>query len=267
MTKDDLTPVEQVEDQVAEREPEQNTDVPAPDKDSKQDIDERPPIPRKHVTDIVRRERLDAFNKGKLAAMEELKAQAAQAAEQPAQSFQQPMHQPNSVGLGGMAAVTPEQVAKMISDATQQMHLKHQQDLLAAQQKQDAQMVVGQFNSQMSAGKLKYPDFDEKIKEVHFGNMPEIVKLAADTGKAADIMYDLAENPQKITHLMILAHTQPALAAREMQKLANSIQQNQEAAKQTQPRDHLDTITPSTVDTDSGDMSNMSVSDFRKMFI
>lgn len=230
--------------------------------------EEGAPIPRKHVTEIVRRERLDAYQKAKrdiMAEMQEQQAAQAQAAPVPP-TVQQALHQipAQNTGMGGMAQMTPETIQQMIAAEAQKLDQKRRQEDVHTQQQQMAHQVAQQFNSQMANGKAKRSDFDDKVKDLDFNGMSEIVHLAAETGIADEVMYDLADNPQKITHLMILAHTQPKLAQREMQKLAASIKANQQASQQASPRDPLTSITPSTVGTDSGDMS---VADFMKIFI
>ncbi len=220
--------------------------------------EELPPISRKHVTAIVKRERQDAYQKAKREFMAELEAQQA------AQVQPQVVAQAPGVGLGGMAHTTPEQLHQMVADAAKKLDDARRAEEQQKHQYQTAQNIAQSFNSQMAQSKLSDPDFDNKMKDLDFQSMSEIVHLATETGMAGEIMKDLSENPQKITHLMILAHSQPNLAKREMSKLAASIKSNQEAAQQASPRDPLSPITPSTVGTDSG---NMSVNDYRKMFL
>jgi hypothetical protein len=231
-------------------------------KEVKAEREEGAPIPRHLVTEIVKRERLSAIQKAKREFMQELEAQrAAEAAQAQAAPVAQ---QSGNVGLGGMPMMTPEQIQQMI--AAEAKKLDDQRRLEAEQQQhyQSAQQVAQNFNSQMAQGKAKHPDFDDKVKDLDFAGMAPIVHLAAETGIADDIMLDLVDNPQKITHLMMLAHTQPKLAQREMAKLAASIKANQQAVQQASPRDPLNQITPSTVGTGNGDMS---VADYMKIFI
>lgn len=230
-------------------------------KEVKAEREEGAPIPRHLVTEIVKRERLSAIQKAKREFMQELEAQRAAEA---AQSQAAPVSQTGNVGMGGMQAMTPELIQQMIAAEAKKLDDQRRVDAEQQQHYQTAQQVAQNFNSQMAQGKAKNPDFDEKVKDLDFGGMAPIVHLAAETGIADDIMVDLADNPQKITHLMMLAHTQPKLAQREMAKLAASIKANQQAAQQALPRDPLNQITPSTVGTGNGDMS---VADYMKIFI
>lgn len=214
-------------------------------------------IPKKHVTDIVRRERLEAYHKGRKEAMAEFEAQQVANNQQPA------AQQPAQTGLGGMQSMSPDQIQQMIAQAVGQAEEKRQKEMQQKQYEQAAYHIAQKFKSSMESGKAKYSDFDEKVKDMDFGGMSPLIALATETGIPEDIVYDLADNPQKITHLMILAHTQPALAKREMDKLAASIKTNQAAQQQASPRAPLSQIQPSTVGTDSG---QMSVTDYRKMF-
>ena len=223
------------------------------------ETEEKAPIPRHHVTDIVRRERRDAYEKGRREAMAEMQAQQTA----PVESQMAPQAPAAQASMGGMPQMSPEQIQQLIAKAVQESEAKRQQEDLDKRQSEAAYGVAQKFNASMANGKTKYPDFDEKVKDLDFQTMSPLVYLATDTGMADDIMYDLAENPHKIANLMILAHSQPAMAKREMDKLAASIRNNQDAKKQVQPKEPLSQITPSNVGTDSGEMS---VSDFRRMF-
>lgn len=203
-------------------------------------------IPRHHVTDIVKRERLEAYHKGKKDALAEMKT-----------------HEPANVGLGGMQEANPQQIQQLIAKALEDAEAKRVQEAQMKQQQDLVNHVASQFNAQMVNGRVKHNDFDEKVKELDFANMPQLVHMATDTGMADEIMYDLANNPQKITHLTILAHTQPKLAKLEMQKLAASIKANDIAKQQASPKEPLSQVTPSPVGTDSG---QLNVRDFQKMF-
>lgn len=215
-------------------------------------------VPKKYVSDIVKRERLEAYHKGKKDAAAELQ----QDRDVVRQGMAPQQAQANS-GIGGMPQLNEQQIQQMIASAAQQLEEKRHKELQDEQQTQAAYQVAQRFNSAMSQGKQKYSDFDEKVKDLDFSQMSPIVHLATETGIPEDIMYDLADNPQKITHLMILAHTQPALAKREMDKLAASIKMNDAAKKQSLPNAPLSQITPSKAVNDSGEMS---VKDYQKMF-
>jgi len=58
---------------------------------------------------------------------------------------------------------------------------------------------------------------------------PQVTILAAQMDNLPDIMYELAGNPSKLTHLHVLALTNPPLARKEMTKLSQSIKQNSDA--------------------------------------
>lgn len=229
--------------------------------------EEAAPIPRKYVTEIVRRERADAYQKGRKEAMAELQAQVPQMDQQPQPAAQQPAMAPQQMtGLGGMPNVSQEQIGKMIADAFEKGEKKRQEEALQKQYADNAYQMAQKFNASMANGKSKYPDFDEKVKDLDYQGMAPVVHLATETGIPEDVMYDLANNPQKITHLMILAHTQPNLAKREMDRLAASIRANQSAQQAVQePNSPLSRITPSTtVGKDSG---QMSVKDYQRALL
>jgi hypothetical protein len=199
-----------------------------------QGVPEEKVLKQSEVNELVGRIKHEAYTKG----MRDAAAQTQQVA-QPVQS------------MGGMPQITEDHVRQMIADESQK------QAHMAA-----VQHTLSNFASQMGAGKGKYSDFDETVANLgDFKSIPHVVQLAAETGIAGDVMYELGRNPGKVASLTTLAYINPHLAKVEMKKLADSIMKNAEASKSPNVEEPLSQIKPSTVGTDNG--SN-TVTDLRK---
>ena len=91
---------------------------------------------------------------------------------------------------------------------------------------------------------------------------PQIVYLVADKENTADIMYELAKNPQKLAVVNMWAEKDPERAAAELDKLSESISQNESAAQEYQPTNPpISQIKQSNVGMNNG---KMSLEDFKK---
>lgn len=162
-----------------------------------------------------------------------------------------PVQPQSNTGMGGMPQLTEEQVRQMIADESSR---KVQTDAV--------HKVLTNFATQMGSGKGKYSDFDETVANLgSLKNYPHVIEMAADTGMADDVLYELGKNPSKIATLTTLAYMNPDLAKVEMKKLTDSIKANQEGSKSPNVNEPLSQIKPSTVGTDNG--SN-TVRDLRK---
>lgn len=216
-------------------------------------------IPKKYVTDIVRRERSDAYEKGKREALAEL-----QKSNTANQSSDGSHTADASNSMGGMPSMSDDKVRQMIAEQFKQAEETRtveaeQQKLYAA-----AAGIAQDFKGAMDQGKADYPDFEDKVKALDFASIAEIVQVVHETDKSLmqHAMYDLANNGAKIASLMILAHTQPGMVRQEVQSWLNSIRTNRQAAGQTMPKAPLSQVSPSTVGTADG--GEKGVRDYRR---
>jgi hypothetical protein len=194
-------------------------------------------IPQSIVNDVVKQAKHHAYEQGK-------KAAEALAQEQDNTAVFIPTATNQSTPL------TAEHVQNMIANHTVQQASEWQ-----------AQQIAQQFLGKLSAAKDKYPDFEETIANLEVHQFPEVVQLANNVDNTADIMYELGKNPSKAVILKQLAQLNPKMAALEIRRLSDSIQQNQ-AAQQT-PSTHppLSQLTPSVTQTDKGPFT---IGDYRK---
>lgn len=186
-------------------------------------------IPQSVVDNVVKQAKHHAYEQGKKAAKEEL--------------AQQQANPPNSTPL------STEDVQSMIANHTAQQANEWQ-----------AQQIAQQFLGKLSLAKDKYPDFEETLSNLEVHKFPEVVQLANNFDNTADIMYELGKNPSKAVILKQLAQLNPKMGALEIQRLSDSIKQNQTAKQIPSAQPPLSQLTPSLTKTDNGPVT---VSDYR----
>lgn len=212
-----------------------------------------PVFNRIQVADVVKREKQKAFEKGRLAAMQELQAQ---------QQQQQPMEQSGS--LGGMSQMSQEDIQRMIQEEATRATQAHIQSQLAELKQQQ---MVNSFVQKMQVAEQQYPGLEQELNQLNYSD-PRIhafIGMVNDFENTGEIMKEVLDNPYKLSQILSDIQDQPYLAQKNLQKLSASIKQNQQAkAEEAQARDPYSQLKPST----SAGMDNgsMSVADYRKMF-
>jgi hypothetical protein len=169
----------------------------------------------------------------------------------------QPMHQQHLENLN------TETVKRIAAEETQRLRNEWMQDAQRNAQEQDAQRIANEFLTKLDTGKGKYQDFDTVINNVEFASIPNVVALSNMVDNTADVIYELGKNPMKIAGLQQLMSISPKLALSEMQRLSQSIKDNETAGKVRMPNEPLSPLKPSVTGTDNGEMS---VADYRKKY-
>lgn len=190
-------------------------------------------IPQSVVDNIVKQAKHHAYEQGKKAVKEEL--------------AQQPINIPAT--QASTTSITTEDVQSMIANHTAQQANEWQ-----------AQQIAQQFLGKLTAAKDKYPDFEETLATLEVHKFPEVVQLANNFDNTADIMYELAKNPTKAVLLKQCAQLNPNLATMEIQRLSDSIKQNQTAKQAPSAQPPLSQLTPSIIKTDN---SPITIRDYR----
>lgn len=216
-------------------------------------------LPKSTVSKIVARERQKehdkAYKKGREEALMELQNQEAQVPVDGEQQQQQVMPPQN---LGGMQQLSQSDIERMIME-------KAPQALQGEIDRRQQQQMVDSFVSKMQAAEQKYPGLEQKLNELDYSSLNNLVPMANDMDNTGDIMNELVNNPEKMSNLILLSYTQPALARRKMADLSNSIKQNEAAlAEEKEAKNPMSQLKPST--SAGMDSSAMSVKDFRKIF-
>ena len=140
---------------------------------------------------------------------------------------------------------------------------KQQREAEEAQQKAQIDAVAKDYLERMKQGPELYEDFQEVTKGFSPAKYPQVTILAAQMENTPDIIYELKKNPQKLTHLHVLALTDPEEAQAEMTRLSKSIKRNEEAlannSKSPSPLSKIKTSARAGQDT-----GKRTVSDLRK---
>lgn len=139
---------------------------------------------------------------------------------------------------------------------------RHEESEVKRYQEEEAQKFVQKYSSKMSQGKELFDDFEDVMGDFVPQAFPQLVYLATNEENTPAIMYELAKNPQKLAAMHTLSMTHPALAEKEMKRLASSISQNSEAMQKNvsvePPLSRLKSSQNNGVD-----MGKMSIADFK----
>jgi hypothetical protein len=209
---------------------------------------QKPKFNSRQVSDVVKREKQKAYERGKREAMEQLQEQQQQ---QQAQQLQQQQT------IGGMQQMSQDDIRRMISEQAPHV-LQEQVNQLKTEH------VVNSFVSKMQAAEQKYPGLQDKLADLDYRSLAPLVEMANDMPNTADVMKELMDHPSKMGSLMMLLSAQPKLAHREMMSLSSSIQANEEAkTKEKQAQDPLTSLKQSVGG--GGDKSSTSMRDLQSM--
>lgn len=172
----------------------------------------------------------------------------------------------NSQSMGGMAqAQDPNALAEQVYQRLQ-AQLQEQQEAAEQQQMQERlkQMALD-YQTRIEGGKGRYEDFDEVMGEFNPAAFPQLVYLATSMDNTADLMYEIAKNPNKLATLAILAERDPVAAQAQMSKMSNAIKANTQALNaEPNINEPLKRLHASPTGQDTG--AAQSIADFKKMF-
>ena len=198
-------------------------------------------IPQSQLDKLIAREKRQAAEKARSETLAEIERNniAKDTAPPPVQN------------LGGIPQISPEQLQQHIMQAAQRMSVQMTADKMA----QD-------FESKINAEIQADPDFGDAYDALKIAQHPELVIWMNGMDNSAKVVKDLANNPSKYAHILMLAKSgMPELAQKELNKLHESIKVNQAALAQPKAKEPLDQLTPTNIGTGNGEKS---VSDFQK---
>jgi hypothetical protein len=215
------------------------------------------------VNKIVQREKIEAAQRAKADAEAQFQIEL------------QKLQQAQAAPMGGMPAQFD--VAQMEQKLLNQMRQENQrveQERLAAEQQrieeaqraeQDDKLnaLADTYLRKMANGKELFQDFEDVTAKFDPREFPEVVVLASQMDTTAEIMYELAKNPQKLLMIAQLAQRSPNMAKDQLARLEDSIKVNQNGKRMPNAPSPLQRVLPSAgAGVDNG---KMSVKDFRKM--
>lgn len=220
-------------------------------------------IPQSEVNSIVASRIQQVAAKAKQEAMMEMQQQQ-QMQNQPQGQPQQMQQQAQQQQYQPPQQVNVDQIYQQVQERLNKDNAAMQEQLYAQQQQQHMQERVRSYQDNLNQGSKAYDDFSDITKDYDPAAFPNVTYLLADNPKAADIIYYMSQNPEKALLIEQLADRSAVMGKNALNKVAESIQNNQQGQMQAQnyqtnaPLDHMQ---PSRV---SGSNGKMSISDLRK---
>ena len=208
------------------------------------------------VTDIVKRERNEAVDRYQRLQREQPEYAAQKYGDVARQQQPQPASQSGHVDEGRYRQIAAEEAQRLRDQWTQEAQTRNQEEL--------AQRTVQNFWGKVNAGREKYEDFDKVTGDIELAAFPNVVQLLADyVDNSGDILYSFGKDLSKLELLESMAFRSPRSAIKEVQRLAESLKQNDAAKNVRHPNEPLSQLRPSNTGVDNG---VMSVSDYRKKY-
>lgn len=208
-------------------------------------------VPQSEVNKLVG----GAKQKGYDRAQEELRNLQAQQAHQQQQVKQAP-------SLGGIDQTQVQEIVKQQMQALQQQQYEQQQQQYY---NSEASRILQEMGPKTEDAKGRYSDYEDTLGSVdNFRAAPDMWQYANMVDNGGDVLYDIAKNPSKIATIRQLAAIDPNYAATEIQRLSNSIKQNQNGANSNVAPEPLRQVKSSNVGV--GDGGPKSIADFKKMY-
>lgn len=139
----------------------------------------------------------------------------------------------------------------------------HQKMMQEQQLREQMHKVANDYLSNVSQGKSAYEDYDEITKDFDPTEFPQVTYLLSGNPNAADVLYELSNNPEKFALINNLAKDSPRMAQNLLAKLTKSIVDNKQAKSESQSQNvsqPLDRLTPSRV---AGSNGKMGIRDLR----
>ncbi|AXH77665.1 MAG: hypothetical protein [Caudoviricetes sp.] len=157
----------------------------------------------------------------------------------------------------GASVVSSEIDTNAISE---QVIARLQQDMLARQAETEKAAYEAEMNrvsenyfSKLKAGGEKISDFDEVMADFDHTQFPQLVWAASGLDNTDEIMYHLANNPQKLEKINGWLKSMPNRGLKELKNLSDSIRETNAAVDDYQPTNApLSQIKSSNVSAGSG---------------
>lgn len=150
-----------------------------------------------------------------------------------------------------------------IDSMSQKVLEKLNKDLQQQRFTEEVNRVTQTYLSKVEQGKSAYDDFEAITQDFDPSAFPQLTILLSGIDNMADVLYDLAKNPLKLSGLDRLAEKNPRQAHNELLKLSKSILDNRQALSDAENQDvaaPLDRLQPSRV---SGSNGKMGIQDLR----
>ena len=169
---------------------------------------------------------------------------------------------PVNSGMGGMQMYDSKKIRDEVLGEIRGEFESKQKQYDEQTKREKAEEFVAEYEGKLAVGKDRYEDFDDVVSTVDPNEFVDVIMLANESEGTADIMYELAKNPQKLIQVATAARMSKSQAKRIMNEIAQSMKLNRNAVdgkpttNQPLPRSKA-----STAGTSSGDLK--TIADFR----
>lgn len=136
----------------------------------------------------------------------------------------------------GNGSVDPERIYEEVSRRVKQDFEKEQQNIQQAQQAQAWNAITREYNAKLdkTMRSKEYEDFHEVVGEFEHSSYDMVVYGANKQENTADIIYELAKDPERAIRLEMLGRNDPKGFEKAMDKFSKSVKSNKEAGKKAQ---------------------------------
>lgn len=198
-------------------------------------------LTQEQVNALVGREKAAAADKARREVQAQYQAQMQQA--QQAQN------------MGGMAGTNMDEIYQQVESRLRENAQKQAYE-------DQIKRVADNYLDKMATGPEMFEDFNNVMQDFDPSRFPSVIYLVSEMDNVPQIMYELANNPMKLASIHSLAQTDEKQAKRALQKLSQSISQN-EAAKEEYVSTNapLSKLKPSSV---GADKQMSTLQDFKK---
>lgn len=133
----------------------------------------------------------------------------------------------------GTASLDTEKVIEEVARRLKAEQEKDQEKILESQQKQAWESVTREYNAKLTkaAKSSEYADFDEVVRDFEHSNYDFVVWGANQQDNTADVVYELAKDPERAIRLEMLGRNDRKGFEKAMKKFADSVKSNKEASK------------------------------------
>lgn len=181
-----------------------------------------------------------------------------QQSEQPAYVEQKYSQNNQNTGHVAGSPLSESDYRRMAAEEVQKAREQFINEQQSKQETDNAQRIVNSFWDKVAPGKEKYDDFESVTGNIELSRFPNTVQLLAEhVDNSHDVLYELGKNRLKMSQLEQLSYMSPRDAIVEVQRLAQSIKDNETSSKIRQPNAPLSQQRPSNVGTDSGGALSM----------
>lgn len=242
-------------------------DLPIASPDDTSKIENEKLLTQSEVNSLIGHHKQKAYDKARRDLMEELKAnQGAIDQNQLQQNFAQSPPINNAPPAQSNQSLNMQDIDSRIQEGIEREKRRMQDEQLH----NAINNSISVMNGKMEAAKSKLPDYDAVVPRQVFNNPSHPYHAVALTANrydnGAEMLYELAKNPSKLTTLKSLIMdnlNDPTLVYNEFERLSNSIKTNDLASSKPLPPEPLSHAKPTPINAGNG---NLSISDYKKIF-